>query len=423
MKLREQSVNDLGFQMGGPKINSRETRLIFSKDMTLSVFRSRKQRISCGSPGLIMLLFALPLLLLSGCAGLPVRGSVGMQTIDTRVDSEAARYFLGSYLAGERSDAALDERIDRVYQSANGSLPDRNELKHLSDDFSVDFAALYFADQIARIPVNRRFRRAFEQAYDYALKAFPEGRVKLPADYEVLVVPTYLYKRLFAVGADMAVPRAALKKAGLTCHFVETQDDGAVEANAELVAAAIRARAQSGRRLIVLSASKSGPEVALALTKLAPSEARHVAAWINAMGALQGTPLVDERLFPDLEILMGKVDAAGTESMTTARSRRRFDTFRIPEHVFVVNYFGIPVIGSVSFFARTSFFPLRKYGPNDGTVLLPDMIFPGGVTLTELGSDHFMRGRRLDITTVALALTVIRWLEHPDSELVQGPGS
>jgi hypothetical protein len=423
MKLREQSVNDLGFQMGGPKINSRETRLIFSKDMTLSVFRSRKQRISCGSPGLIMLLFALPLLLLSGCAGLPVRGSVGMQTIDTRVDSEAARYFLGSYLAGERSDAALDERIDRVYQSANGSLPDRNELKHLSDDFSVDFAALYFADQIARIPVNRRFRRAFEQAYDYALKAFPEGRVKLPADYEVLVVPTYLYKRLFAVGADMAVPRAALKKAGLTCHFVETQDDGAVEANAELVAAAIRARAQSGRRLIVLSASKSGPEVALALTKLAPSEARHVAAWINAMGALQGTPLVDERLFPDLEILMGKVDAAGTESMTTARSRRRFDTFRIPEHVFVVNYFGIPVIGSVSFFARTSFFPLRKYGPNDGTVLLPDMIFPGGVTLTELGSDHFMRGRRLDIATVALALTVIRWVEHPDSELVQGPGS
>ena len=51
------------------------------------------------------------------------------------------------------------------------------------------------------------------------------------------------------------------------------------------------------------------------------------------------------------------------------------------------------------------------------------MIFPGGVTLPELGSDHFMRGRRLDITTVALALTVIRWLEHPDGELVQGPGS
>ena len=325
------------------------------------------------------------LLLLSSCAGLPVRGMVGGQTIETRVDSEVARYYLGSYLAGKHSDTALDERIDRVYQSANGQLPDRGELKRLSDDFSVDFAALYFADQIARVPVNRRFRSAFDRAYEYTRKAFPEGQVKLPADYEVLVVPTYLYTRIFAAGADMAVPRAALQKAGLTCYFVETDDDGPVEANADIVAAAIRARAQSGRRLIILTASKSGPEVALALTKLGPAETRHVAAWINAVGALQGTPLADDRLFPELEYIVGKLDAAGMESMTTARSRQRFDSFRIPEHVLVVNYFGIPVSGSISFWMRRSYSPLRKYGPNDGNVLLPDMIFPGGVTLFELG--------------------------------------
>ena len=389
--------------------------------MTDPVFRSPKQSISYGAVKLITLLSAL--LVLSACAGLSVQGTVGGQTIQTRVDSEVARYYLGSYLAGERSDAALDERIDRVYQSANGRLPDRNELKHLSDDFSVDFAALYFADQIARVPANRRFRSDFEQAYDYARKAFPEDRVRLSADYEVLVVPLFLYKRRFAAGADLAAPRAALQKVGLTCYFVETDDDGAVEANADLVAAAIRARAQSGRKLIVLSASKSGPEVALALTKLAPSEARHVAAWINAVGALQGTPLADERAFPELEFIVGKVDVAGRESLTTARSRQRFDSFRIPEHVLVVNYFGIPVIGSISFWMRRSFSPLRKHGPNDGVLLLPDMIFPGGVTLTELDDDHLMRGKPVDIATVALAITVIRWLENPDGERVQVPRS
>jgi hypothetical protein len=369
---------------------------------------------------IIPLLSAL-LLLLSSCAGLPVRGVVGGQAIDTRVDSEVARYYLGSYLAGKHTDAALDERIDHVYQSANAHLPDRSDLKHLSDDFSVDFAALYFADQIARLPVNRRFRTLFEQAYEYTSKAFPEGQVKLPADYEVLVVPTYLYKRLFAAGADMAVPRAALQEAGLTCHFVETQDDGPVESNADIVAAAIRARAQSGRRLIILSASKSGPEVALALTKLGPAETRHVAAWINAVGALQGTPLADDRLFPELEYIVGKLDPQGMESMTTARSRQRFDSFRIPEHVLVVNYFGIPVSGSVSFWIRRSYSPMRKYGPNDGNILLSDAIFPGGVTLFELGNDHFMRNRPLDIATVALAITVINWLENPGGELIQVP--
>jgi hypothetical protein len=109
------------------------------------------------------------------------------------------------------------------------------------------------------------------------------------------------------------------------------------------------------------------------------------------------------------------------ESMTTARSRQRFDSFRVPEHVLVVNYFGIPVSGSVSFWIRRSYSPMRKYGPNDGNVLLPDMIFPGGVTLFELGSDHFMRNRPLDISTVALAITVINWLKNPNSELIQVP--
>jgi hypothetical protein len=349
-----------------------------------------------------------------------------MQTIETRVDSEAARYYLGTYLAGKRTDEALDERIDRVYRGANGSLPDRGELKRLSDEFSVDFAALYLADQITHAPVNRRFRIAFDNAYNYIRKALPRGRVKLPAsaaDYEVLVVPIYLYKRLIGSGADLAAPRAALKKVGLPCQFVETQDDGAVEANADLVAAAIRARRQSGRRLIVISASKSSPEVALALTRLGPAETRHVAAWINVAGVLQGSPLADEHFFQELEFLVGEVDVAGKESLTTQRGRRRFDSFHIPEHVLVINYLGVPVTGTISFWGRRGYYSLRKYGPNDGISLVSDMIIPGGVTLADLENDHFMRGRSLDITTVALAITAIRWLEQPDSELVHGPRS
>src|SRR5262249_1230022 len=205
----------------------------------------------CNGPQVIITLLS-GLLLLTSCAGLPVRGMVGGQTIETRVDSEVARYYLGSYLAGKHSDPVLDARIDSVYQSADGSLPDRNDLKQLSDDFSVDFAALYFADQIDRGPINRRFRSAFEQAYDYVRKAFPEGQVKLSTDYEVLVVPTYLYKRWLAAGADMAVPREALQKAGLTCHFVETDDDGPVGENADIVGAAILSQGERGGARIML---------------------------------------------------------------------------------------------------------------------------------------------------------------------------
>ena len=62
----------------------------------------------------VMIILLSGLLLLTYYAGLPVRGMVGGQTIETRVDSEVARYYLGSYLAGKHSDAVLDARIDSV---------------------------------------------------------------------------------------------------------------------------------------------------------------------------------------------------------------------------------------------------------------------------------------------------------------------
>ncbi len=373
----------------------------------------------------VLTIFSLALLWeLSACSGLPVRGTIGGQTIESRVDSEAARYYLANYLAGKHSNPSLDARIDQVYQKIDGKIPGRNDLKQLSDEFSTDFAALLLADKISQVPVNRRFRSSFDVAYDYARKTVPEGSAKLPAaanHYEALIVPTYLYKRRNFSGADLAAPLKALQKVGLTCDFVETSDDGPVESNAEIVIKAIRARAQSGRRLIIISASKSGAEVALALTKLGPEQTGHVAAWINTVGALKGTPLIDDNVLTELEFFVGKIDPAGAESMSVARSQERFKSFHVPQHILVVNFFGIPVSGSVGFRARRGFFPMQKYGPNDGIVLLADTMYPDGITLIELGSDHFLMDQHLDITAVALAITVIQWLETPGSEVSAAP--
>jgi hypothetical protein len=56
---------------------------------------------------------------------------------------------------------------------------------------------------------------------------------------------------------------------------------------------------------------------------------------------------------------------------------------------------------------------MQKYGPNDGVILLADMIYPGGLTLTEVGSDHFLTERPVDIVSVSLTIAVIQWLEEP----------
>jgi hypothetical protein len=356
-------------------------------------------------------------LLLSACAGLPVRGRIGAQAIDTRVDAEVARYYLASYLSGQRNDSLLDGRIADAYKNTRNDLPDRAELKRLSEEFSIDFAAAYLADRIVGVPENRRFRELFEENR----RAFSQNRLKLPAgaaDFEVMFIPTYLYKRLPITGGDFAVPKKALQRIGLPFHFVETVEDGAVEANAEIVVAAIGALARSGRRLILVSASKSGPEVALALTRLGSAATRHVVAWINTVGALQGTPLTDEQLLPEVEDFVGAVDVAGMQSLMTERSRRRFQSFHLPDHIIVVNYFGIPLSGSVSAWARPGFTPLSRHGPNDGILLLSDMIFPGGITVAELGLDHFLLDQNLDAATVGLVTAVMRWTEESTKKVL-----
>lgn len=351
-------------------------------------------------------------LIMPACAGLPVRGEIGGRTISTRVDAEVAHYYLANYLSGRRGDASLDARIDGVYRNATGKLPDRDELKRISEEFSVDFAALYMADRILGAPENREFRLAFERNRQRARAALRGGEIPRPpppVDYEVVLIPGFLYQRYAVTGANLAAPRAALKKFGWSHFFVETVEDGTIEANAELVMAAIRARASGGRRLIVVSVSKSGPEVALALSRLEPQEARAVAAWINVAGTIQGSPLADDSTF-QLENYTGNIDMVGVESMSTARSRRRFAGFRIPERLLLVNYLGVPLVGSVSMLASPGFYHLRSFGPNDGLVLLPDLIVPGGVTLVEVGPDHFLLDEDVDVTTAAMIITVIEQL-------------
>jgi hypothetical protein len=358
----------------------------------------------------------LPLLILclSACAGLPARGSLGGQVIDGRVDSEIARYYLANYLQRSRSAPKLDERIDGVYRSNADVLPDRAELKHLSDELSTDFAALYFAERLASIPENRRWRLAYDRLRAEARNDLRQSAALLAfaaADYEIVFVPGYLYKRHRATGADLAAPRSALEKAGLSPGFIETSEDGTIEANSEIVAAALRARAAHGRRLILVSVSKSGAEVAEALTRLGADGARRVAAWVNIAGILQGSALADEGL-AQWQDWIGQVDIAGIESLSTARSRERFAGFRVPPHVLVVNYIGVPLADSVSWLGRSGYTQLRAHGPNDGLSLLPDLIYPGAATLAELGRDHFLVDDQTDGATIALALTIVQYLDQ-----------
>jgi hypothetical protein len=159
--------------------------------------------------------------------------------------------------------------------------------------------------------------------------------------------------------------------------------------------------------VIIVSASKAGPEVAYCLGRLLPAEdSRHVRAWVNVGGVLQGTALVDFALDDPAGFV-----PTGLADLSTTAGRRRFAGLNFPPHLLVLNYVGIPFSGDVTKRARYGYRILGVSGPNDGLALTVDQLVPGAVTLIEPGMDHYFRDLELGEKTVALTLLVVGWLD------------
>ncbi|HIP80095.1 MAG TPA: hypothetical protein EYH07_16755, partial [Kiloniellaceae bacterium] len=211
--------------------------------------------------------FLIPLLaMLGACATLPdtlpASGVLGGQHFSVGVDSEEAAYLMEHYLAGARLRPEFDQRIDSLYaERGDGALPDRDALNRIADAFSVDFAAIYFADLINRAPANQLLRRSYEVHLARAMQGYAveDGRTLLPqaADYQLIFVPAYHYESHKNTGADLADPRLALSDAGLTPQLVRTDEIGSIDTNALVVADYLRRNTAPDSKVIVISASKS----------------------------------------------------------------------------------------------------------------------------------------------------------------------
>jgi hypothetical protein len=277
---------------------------------------------------------------------------------------------------------------------------------------TLDDAAALFADAVERLPRNRAFRARFDAAL--------AGPLAPPADqarYLFVFVPGWLYLANPESGADFARPRRVLAARGYAVQLAEIDENGTVEANGDALAAVLERLAGDGRRLILVSTSKAGPETQLALDRLERAgKAGDVAAWVNIGGLLNGTPLADHwDTWPRswLAALGFAFMGRGTESigsMTTGARRPRFPELRLPAELLVVTYLGAPPAADVTPGAQGDYAIIAPYGPNDGMTLLADALVPQGVTLVERGLDHYFATPDIDRRIAALAQAVVEAL-------------
>ena len=336
------------------------------------------------------------------------------------VDSEAARRLLADLLARYDLDPRLaalptttPNGADDLQDTDTRRFPDQVQLRRLGEEVSMDFAALAFAQALLADPKSRSVQTAFDR--------FLRGGVELSAaalqrprafPYTMLFAPSWLYRSHPEAGSDFAAQRQLLGRLGIPTQLVASGESDSVEDNAAAIVAAVRAMDLPRGRIILVSASKSGAEAALALSQLTPEESARVAAWVNIAGALRGTPLADATLrAPARWIARGifwvsRWDWAGLASLATEPSRRRLAGRQLPGSITVLNVVAVPVSGSVGFQVFAGYQMLISDGPNDGVVLLADTVWPGGVNLVALGADHLFAKWRDDEYTLALLRAV-----------------
>jgi hypothetical protein len=371
------------------------------------------------------LLAAVAAATLAACSALPpahrVDGEFAGQPLHTSVDSAIARYYVEAYRGAGTHVPAWDAALDTMHAAlADDRVPSSSELLQWSRDLSTDIAALVLARQLLRQADAQPLFGLYRD--ELARGAGSLATPRFDTDTLFLFVPGWLYRTDTTTGADFARMRTLLADHGARVALAAIEENGTVEHNAALIAQQVRAlRASSASTSVVLvSASKGGPEAALALSMLRDDPAAGaVKAWINVGGLLGGTALADLGLtwplcwLVQLAVLPdGWRDNAfdGIRSLTPTRSLQRASALRLPAHVLVVSYVGVPLSGQLSAMARDGYSRLRAQGPNDGLTLVTDAIAPGGVTIPEFGADHYLRQPDIDRKTLALARAVMRHL-------------
>ncbi len=359
-------------------------------------------------------------------AAIPLRGELAGQVLSTTVDAPMASYYVESYLAGTKHREEWDLALDAIHREIGDRLPTSVELQDWSHWYSTDLAALVLARQlyleIERQPLYALFQEELS-AVSNAHQAGNLDALAVDPDVLILFVPGWLYKSDNTTGADFAQFRALLSRHGAKVELIETGENLSVEDNAQLIEARILSLMASWQHVIVVSGSKGGPEVALALSNLRNHSTGRsaVKAWLNIGGLLHGTALADAALrwptcwFVYLFVLPdGSFD--GIRSLAIARGANRLAATIPPQDVLIVNYIGIPLSGQVSDQARGGYSRLKKDGPNDGLTYIRDAIAPNSVTIPELGVDHYFRHPDIALKSLALARAITRHVKHSGAQ-------
>ncbi len=231
----------------------------------------------------------------------------------------------------------------------------------------------------------------------------------------VYIVPGALYKEYPATGADGQILIDLFSKLGIQTQRVPLKSDGRLIENTRILHDFFRT--QRCRNAILVSLSKGSSDLKFAMRD-SPALLDSISLWVNIAGTLSGTPLIQwvrDRPVVDwinrLSFrLRGRDYRFFTELQRLEGGQLDFP-LSLPNHLQAIHITAVPLRRHArTRYAKYSHHCFSKWGPNDGALMLEDLIGLPGDILPIWGADHYC-GPRWDFQ--ALTNVILRyWEEH-----------
>jgi hypothetical protein len=334
---------------------------------------------------------------------IPANGILFGRAFTTTVDNLLAKQMLCE---------PTSKHVHRLFAEYSDRPLNTQTLSEISSKYSMDVSTLYFLNRTYADPKNKEAQSKYQDYFDQLADNDFERSVSSLRDYYIVFVPGLDYLDT-TNGGDFAKQRRLLTKYGVINELIMTGDWGFADKNAEIIAARLKQLNGFYEKIIIVSASKGGLDVAIALGELLKEEdVSSVKAWVSVGGILRGSPVADKYLHwpkcwvAEIGLLFVGQKISLIHDVSYKKRKAEFSNFRFPEHITRVHFIGAPLSTQIHKRIRSNYCLIKNLGPNDGITPIADEVTDGGIVVSELGFDHYYKHPDIDKKTIALALTV-----------------
>jgi hypothetical protein len=293
-------------------------------------------------------------------------------------------------------DASEDERIlarARAHREIKPDfVPTERVLQQVAAAEGIDYVTALLYDHVVHSPEHGPFVAAIDELRQES------APTQLAGDTLLAVAPGAFYLEYPHSGADGKLLREQARRLGLSSELIPCDSMGGVEENGRVVCEWLSAR--TDRKIVLASVSKGGADIKVALRRAEARQAfRNVVAWISLCGILDGSPAVDSLvrrkslawLYRTLFWWRGLRFQVLTDLRRTAGGPLDFP-LDLPPHIRLIQIVGFPLQHHLTNrLARTCHARCAGLGPNDGAVLLSDVVRTPGLIYPIWGADHYLR--------------------------------